>query len=69
VRPPTTSSASCTTKGVLATWSLWRLAEQTPVVPVEEGNVGLVHRLVMPSNRSAREFRQFVSLTNERLSV
>ena len=32
----------CTTAGVLATWTLTRLAQQTIVVPVEESNVLLV---------------------------
>jgi beta-N-acetylhexosaminidase len=40
VRRATTPSPSCTTAGVLATWSMRRLAEQTVVVPVNEDDVG-----------------------------
>jgi beta-N-acetylhexosaminidase len=42
VRPTTTPPASCTNARVLATWSARRLAEQTVVIPVDEGNLGSV---------------------------
>ncbi len=41
VRPTTTPSPACTIAGVLATWSVKRLAEQTVVVPIDEDEVGL----------------------------
>jgi len=37
-----TPIGSCTAVGVLATWSLTRLAEQTVVIPVEEDDVGSI---------------------------
>jgi beta-N-acetylhexosaminidase len=40
-RPATTPSPSCTA-GVLATWSVHRLAEQTMAIPVDESDVGSV---------------------------
>jgi beta-N-acetylhexosaminidase len=39
---PTAGSVACTTRGVLTAWSVRRLAEQTMVIPVDEGEVGSV---------------------------
>ena len=40
VRRTTPPSPACTTAGVLAHWSVNRLAEQTVVIPVDEDDVG-----------------------------
>jgi beta-N-acetylhexosaminidase len=37
-----TPSVSCAMQGVLATWTVTRLAEQTVVIPVDEGDVGAI---------------------------
>lgn len=42
VSPPAPASATCTTAGVVDTWSLRKLARQTVVVPVDETDVNAV---------------------------
>ena len=39
-RPTATPSSACTTASAPETWSVWRLAEQTVVIPADEDDVG-----------------------------